>query len=126
MAIREQIVVSAPPARVFEALTTAASFSAMTGGGPATVDSHDGGAFSLFGGMIHGRTVECVPPMRVVQAWRVKTWAPGHYSLVRFDLLAEGTGTRVALEHVGYPEDAHSHLASGWKTNYFEPMSKLV
>lgn len=124
MSIRQEVFVAASPARVFEVITRADAFSRMSGGAPAEIDAADGGAFSLFGGMIQGRNLECVPATRVVQAWRPKTWAPGLYSLVRFDLRADGDGTRVSLEHIGYPEDQREHLASGWQANYMEPLRK--
>lgn len=125
MPIHQEIFVAAPPARVFEMLTRAEAFSNLTGGAPAQIDATDGGAFSIFGGMIEGRNVECVQATRLVQAWRPKTWAPGLYSLVRFDLQAEADGTRILLEHVGYPEEQGEHLASGWQANYLEPLRKL-
>jgi uncharacterized protein YndB with AHSA1/START domain len=125
MSIHQEVFVSAAPLRVFEVLTQADAFSQMTGGAPAEIDPSPGGAFSLFGGMIQGRNLECTPGTRVVQAWRPKNWAPGSYSLVRFELFPEGAGTRVSLEHVAYPEDQREHLAGGWKVNYLEPLRKL-
>jgi activator of HSP90 ATPase len=125
MSICQEIFVSASPAQVFEVFTQADAFTRMSGGAPAEIDAADGGAFSLFGGAIHGRNVECVPGTRVVQAWRTKAWKPGQYSFVRFDLRPEGDGTRVSLEHVGYPEEQREHLVSGWQANYMEPLRKL-
>ena len=125
MSIHQELVVSASPTRVFDVLTRGADFSKMCGGAPAEIDATDGGAFSLFGGMIHGRNIECVAGTRVVQAWRPKTWPAGLYSLVRFELSAEGSGTRITLDHVGYPEEQGEHLSAGWKTNYMEPLRKL-
>lgn len=125
MSIRQEVVLPASPARVFEALTRADVFSRMSGGAPAEIDATAGGAFSLFGGAIQGRNVECVPGERLVQAWRPTTWDAGHYSLVRFDLRPEGEGTHVTLEHVGYPEASHDHLAGGWQANYVEPLRRL-
>ena len=125
MTIREEITVPVPCARVFETLTRSEKFSELTGGAPAEIDGASGGAFSVFGGAIHGRNVECTAGERVVQAWRVKAWERGLYSIVRFELRAEGSGTRVSLEHTGYPEAQREHLASGWKTNYLDPMRRL-
>jgi len=124
MSIRQEVTLPARPEQVFEALTKAEVFSRMSGGVPAEIDAAEGGAFSLFGGAIQGRTVECVPGERLVQAWRPTTWAPGHYSLVRFDLRPEGDGTRLTLEHVGYPEAAHEHLAGGWRANYVDALRR--
>ncbi len=125
MTIHHEIVLPAPPARLYRALTDAAEFSAMSGGAPASIDARDGGEFSCFGGMIHGRVVECVPGERLVQAWRVKAWSPGLYSIVRFELRPEGAGTRVVLEHGGYPDEQREHLDKGWHANYWEPLRKF-
>jgi activator of HSP90 ATPase len=125
MMIRQDVFVPAAAAKVYEVFTRAEEFRKCSGGAPAEIDGVDGGAFSLFGGMISGRNVECVPGLRVVQAWRVKAWPAGQYSVVRFELAAEGQGTRVSLEHFGYPEEQHEHLAKGWETNYLEPLRKL-
>ena len=122
--IRQENVIEATPAKIYDALTSAAQFSKMTGGAPTEIDARDGGAFSCFGGMILGRNIECSPGTRLVQAWRVKNWDPGVYSIVRFELKPEGNATRVALEHTGFPEGQGEHLEKGWYANYWEPMKK--
>jgi activator of HSP90 ATPase len=122
--IRQEVVVPAQPATVYAALTEGARFSALTGA-PAEIDARDGGAFACFGGMILGRQIELVPGERIVQAWRVKLWEPGVFSLVRFDLRADGAGTRATLTHAAFPEGQGEHLAKGWHTNYWEPLAKL-
>lgn len=124
--IHHEATLSASPARVYAALTDAAAFTKMTAGKPAEIGAGEGAAFSLFGGMIHGRHIELVPGERVVQAWRVKLWEPGAYSVVRFALTPSGTGTKLVLEHTGYPEAQKEHLAAGWKTNYLEPLASIA
>ena len=116
----------APPARIYELLTTSAQFAAATGGAPATIDASEGGAFSLFAGNISGRNLELVRDARVVQAWRAKPWQPGVYSVVKFTLAADGGGTRVVLEHTGFPAEQEQHLSAGWGANYWEPMKKYL
>jgi activator of HSP90 ATPase len=113
--IHHETTLSAPPARVFAALTDPAKY------GPAT----EGTAFTLFGGAIEGRTIHLVPDERVVQAWRVKQWPAGHYSIVRFTLAPEGSGTKFAIDHDAYPPEHHDHLKAGWFPNYIEPLGKL-
>jgi activator of HSP90 ATPase len=122
--IHQEITLPASPDRVYAVLTDGKLFTAATGGAPAEIGRDEGAAFSLFGGAIHGRVVELVPEKRVVQAWRPRPWPDGHYSLVRFTLTPEGSGTRVALDHTGYPADQHDHLSAGWPANYFEPLAK--
>jgi uncharacterized protein YndB with AHSA1/START domain len=121
--IHQEITLKAKPDRVFAALTDAEQFGKVSGA-PAEISPKAGASFSIFGGMIHGRNIEVVPGGRLVQAWRVKGWPEGVYSLVRFDLRGENGGTRVVLDHTGYPEGADEHLAPGWKTNYWEPLEK--
>src|SRR5687768_15388418 len=125
-AIHQEITLASPPARVYEVLTDSARFSAMTGGAPTEISREPGGTFSCFGGMIHGRHIELVPGERIVQAWRAKPWEPGAYSMVRFTLTPEGTGTRVTLDHSAFPAGQAEHLAKGWHQNYWEPLARYL
>jgi activator of HSP90 ATPase len=123
-AIHQEGTFPVAPARVYEALLDAKQFSAMTGGQPAEIDRAEGGAFSLFGARIKGRNVELVPNKRIVQAWRSEAWAHGEYSIVRFELVAEGAGTRLILDHGGFPKDDAQSLATGWKGHYWDLLAK--
>ena len=123
--IHQEVTLSAPPERVYAVLTDGKLFAQMTGGAPADIGAGEGAPFQLFGGMILGRHVELVPGERVVQAWRVKLWPPGEYSLVRFTLARDGAGTKLVLDHTGYPEGEHDHLSAGWPKQYFEPLAQF-
>lgn len=90
------------------------------------IDRAVGGAFSLFDGHIVGRNVELISDRRIVQAWRVVPWPEGVYSIARFELQGQGSGTWVVLDHTGFPADLAEHLASGWQENYWEPLRKYV
>jgi activator of HSP90 ATPase len=137
-AIHQEVVLKAGRKRVYEALTdvkqfnkvvqlSAAMKSGMPPGAKPTEISHEvGGAFSLFGGYIVGRHVELLPNERIVQAWRVLDWNPGVYSIVKLDLTERGSGTKLVLDHTGFPEGNGQHLADGWKANYWEPLEKYL
>ena len=112
--IHHEATLPASPAAVYAALTD-----------PTKFGSAEGTPFALFGGAIEGRTIELVPNERVVQAWRVKQWPPGHYSIVRFTLTGAGSGTAFTIDHDAYPAANHDHLQAGWIPNYLEPMKKL-
>jgi uncharacterized protein YndB with AHSA1/START domain len=71
-----------------------------------------------------GRNLELLPNQRIVQAWREPIWGDGVYSIVRFELKAQGLGTRLIFDHWGFPEDRRAHLLIGWKEHYFEPMRR--
>ena len=125
-AIHQEISIAASPDRVLKILTDGNMFSAATGGAPAVIEPTEGGSFSCFGGMIHGRNIEIVPAQRLVQAWRVKTWDSGLFSIARFELRPEGSGTLIAFDHVAFPAAERDHLASGWHANYWDPIKKYL
>ena len=124
--------------RVYDALTDAKQFQKVvllsaavkTAMAPATkpaeISAEAGGAFSLFGGYITGRQIELIPNERIVQAWRAGSWDPGSYSIAKFVLLEEGSGTRIVFDHAGFPKGQAEHLTIGWKTNYWEPLEKFL
>jgi activator of HSP90 ATPase len=68
--------------------------------------------------------VELIPGHRIVQAWRVVTWSEGVYSIARFELKAQGSGTHVVLDHTGFPEELRDHLAEGWQSHYWALLQK--
>jgi activator of HSP90 ATPase len=123
--IHQEVDFTASPQRVYEALLDARQFNAFSGRA-AEIDRDVGGTFSLFKGHIIGRNLELVPNERIVQAWRVVTWPEGAYSIVRFELKAQGSGTHVVFDHVGFPEGLHNHLAEGWEENYWSLLKKYL
>ena len=123
-AIHQEVTFQASPDRVYRALTDGAEFSKMTGGAPTEISAEVGGAFSCFGGMITGRSLELVSGQRIVQAWRAGNWEPGIYSIVRFELKKQGHETCLVLDHYGFPAGIREHLDAGWHANYWEPLRK--
>ena len=93
---------------------------------PTEIGREAGAAFAIFGGYITGRQIELVPNERIVQAWRVGSWNPGVYSIAKFDLVEQGSGTKIVFHHTGFPKADGQHLADGWKAHYWEPLEKLL
>jgi len=130
--IHQEVVIKASPARVYQALTDAKQFGKVTefsipgAGSSTTISPEAGGTFSLFGGVILGRHIELVPNERLVQAWREKSWAPGVYSVARFQLIDQGSSTKLVFDHTGFPQGAAGHLAPGWWSHYWEPLQKYL
>lgn len=120
--IHHEVSFKASPARVFEALMDSGEHAAFTANGAAEISREAGGEFFAHGGQILGRNIEILPGRRIVQAWRVSAWPDGVYSLVRFELTAEGDGTKLVLDHWGFPEGTRDHLDSGWTARYWEPL----
>ena len=137
-AIHQEPVFKASRKRVYEALTDAKQFEKVIqmsgamkagmppGAKPAEIGREAGGAFTLFGGYVTGRHIELVPNERIVQAWRAVSWDAGIYSVARFALVEQGSGTKIMFDHTGFPKGDAEHLAGGWKMNYWEPLEKLL
>ncbi len=125
MTIHQDVTIAAKPAEVYAVLTKSERFTSMSGR-EAAISTEAGGPISLFGGHILGRNIELVPGKRVVQAWRSKEWPEGVYSIVRFELTADGNGTKIAFDQAGYPADAQTHLDDGWHKMYWTPMQAAL
>jgi activator of HSP90 ATPase len=135
--IHQEPVFKASRKRVYEALLDTKQFdkviqlsdamkSMAPGAKPTEINREPGGPFALFGGYITGRQIELVPNERIVQAWRVGNWAPGVYSIAKYELVEQDSGTRIVFDHTGFPKGTGEHLASGWKSHYWEPLEKFL
>lgn len=124
--INQEILFTASPQHLYEALLDAKQFSELTGGATAQIDRDPGGAFCCFDGMISGRQIELKPNQRIVQAWRAGNWPEGVYSIVRFELSAEGSGTRLRFAQAGFPQGQQEPLGAGWHRMYWEPLRKYL
>lgn len=137
-AIHQENIFKASRKRVYDALTQTKPFDALTqwspemqmgkslGSVPTKISSEVGGEFFLFGGHIIGRHLELVPNERIVQAWRVVDWEPGIYSIARFQLSDNGSGTKIVFDHTGFPNGQAEHLAFGWKAHYWDGLTKYL
>jgi uncharacterized protein YndB with AHSA1/START domain len=124
--IHQEIDFKASPARIYEAYMDSAQHAAFTANGDAEISRVAGGTFSCHGGAILGRNVELVPNERIVQAWRVANWEDGVYSIVRIELRPHNGGTRIILDHAGFPAEGGEHLDSGWHERYWQPLRKYL
>jgi len=135
--IHQEPVINASRKRVYEALTETRQFDRIIqisgvmqtmalGSKPTEISQQLGGAFTLFGGYIVGRQLELLPSQRIVQAWRVMAWDPGIYSIVKFELMEQGSSTKIVFDHTGFPNGKGEHLASGWTAHYWEPLRKYL
>lgn len=122
MTIHLQTTVPAAPEHIYELLTNGAKLGDVTGM-PGKGGGAEGAYFSLFGGWVTGRQIELVPNERITQAWRMTDWEPGVYSLVRFTLTAEGTGTALTVDQDNVPQAVHEHVRTNWTGFYFEPIA---
>ncbi len=131
--IHQEAYFKVSPNRIYETLLSSKAFSDCTKksfgnftAASATIEAVVGGAFSVFDGHIIGRIVELVPNQRIVEAWRVVDWPAGTYSIARFDLQQQGSGTKLIFSHTGFPKGLNEHLATGWKEHYWDALHKYL
>ena len=136
-AIHQEPVFKASPLRIYDALTDAQQFQKIELLGramkssdlathPAEISREPGGSFIIFGAFIVGRQIELVPSKRIIQAWRETSWDPGVYSIARFELTEQGSGTKLIFDHAGFPAGAGDHLAAGWKSHYWDALEMFL
>jgi activator of HSP90 ATPase len=124
--IHQVVPFQAPRARIYDVLLDTEQFSKMTGGLGTQISRDVGGAFSLFSSQIKGRQVDLVPGELILQAWRSEGWKPHLYSIVRFALIEQGSGTQLIFDHTGFPVGQAEHLAKGWRDHYWVPLEKFL
>lgn len=124
-AVRKAIVVSAPPEQAWKVFTEdmaawwpLASHSLGGEDTEAAVIDEQRIYERLKDGTEHtwGRILTWEPPHRVVFTWEIDPQRCGNEIEVRF--AAEGEGTRVELEHRGWPAEAgdkRTDYAEGWE-----------
>jgi activator of HSP90 ATPase len=136
-AVHQEPVFAASPSRIYEVLTDSKQFQKvqLLSGAmkesdliakPAEISREPGGPLTLFGGYVTGRQIELTPNKRIVQAWRPASWPLGVYSIAKFELVANGSGTKVIFDHTGIPAGTSESLASGWNEHYWQPLTKYL
>jgi hypothetical protein len=45
---------------------------------------------------------------------------------VRFDFAKVGAGTKLVLDHTGFPKSNRDHLEDGWHKMYWEPLKAYL
>jgi hypothetical protein len=53
-------------------------------------------------------------------------WTPGAFSIARFVLLEQGSGTTIVFDHTGFPKGDAESLATGWKSHYWDPLAAYL
>jgi activator of HSP90 ATPase len=129
--IHQEVDFAVRPQKIYDVLLSSEQFSDcvkrsfdMFTASSAKIDAREGGSFSLFDGHIIGRIIELTPGKRIVEAWRVVDWPTGVYSMVKFELMPQGSGTKLIFDHVGFPEGLKEHLSLGWKEHYWDALTK--
>lgn len=119
LAITRELVIDASPETVWEFLVDPGKINRWKGT-LASFDARPGGAYRIDvvpGHIAAGTLVELDPPHRLVYSWgwEADEAVPPGSTRVEFELVPEGTGTRLRFTHRDLPGTgaAESH-AQGW------------
>jgi uncharacterized protein YndB with AHSA1/START domain len=144
-AVVSEIDISAPPERVFKALTDAGDLSRwFTGpscppkywkmdarvGGHYAYATNDGSVVgnAMSGFECHGEILECDPPRLLVYSWISNGHEdPSIGTLVRWELAKKGSGTHLKVTHSGLANlpAARKNYSGGW-TGVVEKLKRFV
>ena len=120
--ITQKVVVSASPAKVYQAFVNPRIHAAFTASA-ATGSARVGGTFTAWDGYISGVNRELVPGKKIVQDWRTTEWpddaAP---SRVEFSFKAVKGGTEVRMVHSKVPAEQADSYRQGWVDSYWTPL----
>jgi activator of HSP90 ATPase len=120
--IKQQIVVSASPEEVYEALIDSKKHSEFTGS-KATGKPIVGGRFTAWEGYISGKNLELEKGKRIVQEWTTTEW-PKNYppSKLEIVLKKKDKGTELTFVQSDVPADQAKEIEQGWIDFYWEPL----
>mmetsp|Transcript_13538 Transcript_13538/g.31158 ORF Transcript_13538/g.31158 Transcript_13538/m.31158 type:complete len:350 (-) Transcript_13538:33-1082(-) len=111
------------PCDLFVCFTDPQRVSAFTGS-RSVVSASEGTPFSMYDGNISGENVTVVQDQQLVQKWRLRGWAEGHFSTVDMSFEASEGGCKFTLKQTNVPEqDAHGNdgqvnvTEDGWRRN---------
>lgn len=126
--VRADLLLAAPPERVYRALTDPARLARWWGSSEHyrtfdwKLDLRPGGQWSCQvdnparpGQSVRGEYRVVEPPRLLEYTWS-PSWEGFATSLIRIELVAEGAGTRLRLHHGGFAtEEACRGHAAGWE-----------
>lgn len=126
-AIRQTVLLPAPPAAVYRALTNSKAHSAFTGS-RAKIPRRAGGKMTAYGGYVSGRVLGLWPGMGMLQTWRTTEWPKGAAdSRLEIRLAPVGKkGTRLTMIHSEVPASQASRYAGGWRAFYWAPLRRYL
>jgi len=121
--IQQDYVIEASMGDVWKALTDGPT-AEQWGAAPAKVEAREGGAFSYWGGDIHGVFTRLIPETLIEQDWYGHDNPTWKYT-INFMLEGNDRATVVHMVYSGTILDEQKDIAD-WREYYFDPIKKLL
>ncbi len=121
--IRYSLTIKAPCERVFAALTKSQIIDEW-GAGPARVQAHRHGIYSLWDGEMFGNIYEIEPFSHLMHTLRERRWPPQYQdSLVVWQLQECERGTLLEMKHSDLPDHRIREIhKDGWGEYFLGPL----
>jgi len=121
-----EFILSGKPRRVMQLLTDPALIRKWSGE-DAVLENMVGGRFEMFDGWVTGKIIK-MSTTELAYTWLAGDWADGTApSEVHYLLKEDEGGTKVIINHTGFPdaEEMNSHK-TGWTDFFFDPLEDYI
>lgn len=95
--------------------------------GSSLIEKFEGGKFIMFDGWVEGKVMK-ITGDELAYTWKPSDWSEDTSpSSVHYKLMAEKDGTKIILEHRGFPDkkEMENHK-SGWTEHFFGPIETYL
>ncbi len=125
--ITQIIHFDASPSQVYEALIDPQQHATFTGAKAVIFPKVDG-RFEVYGGYAAGTFTKLEPGAVIESTWKelAPEWPAGHYSRVKYELEADGAGTKLRFTQTSVPNDRYDEIARGWQDYYWSPLARYL
>jgi len=121
-----EFILSGRPQRVMQLLTDPKLIRAWSGE-EGIVEKMVGGRFEMFNGWVSGKVLKCADK-ELAYTWKTTDWPEDATETeVHYLLENDEAGTKVTIDHTGFPdEDEMKSHRSGWTDYFFDPMEDYI
>jgi uncharacterized protein YndB with AHSA1/START domain len=116
--ITKDYFIAVPPRLVWEALTDAQCLNGWGAGPDPVVDLNEGGAFSLWGGDIHGTVLDIELERRLVLDWRLAKHDGSTEVTVTVEPAIEEERTTLTVVQANVRDEDVEEFDRGWDEYY--------
>ncbi|KAK3825533.1 MAG: activator of Hsp90 ATPase [Benniella sp.] len=122
--LEESLELHATAHDIYDVLLNQDKVRVWTRSSSSTIEPKVGSKFSFFGGNVTGEIKELVEDKKIVQSWRLGTWATGHYSTVTMELSQNTNSTVIKFKQEGVPVGEQDTTRQNWSNYYWNEIKR--